>query len=136
MNGPIQHAYVHQVPRKNSAKPPSIADARLLLVFCHGTPMNVEDNGNPVTMQLCFDQVQNHTPVTHGAITGVEELCRYPLTFRQSFSGHHIDIKGVNGNMKDGCDDIIVSNNNQDIGEADGESTIYFVLFQLVDITS
>ena len=136
INGPMQHAYVHQVPHKNCLKPPSLVDARLSLVFCYGSTMNVQDNSNPVTMQLRFDQVQNHTPVRHGAIPGVEELCRYPLTFLQSSGAHRIGIKGVNGNMKDGCDAIIVSNNNQGIGEADGESTIFFVLFQLVDITS
>ena len=57
MNGPMQHAYVHQVPRKNCLKPPSLVDARLSLVFRYGSTMNVRDNGNHVTMQLYFDQV-------------------------------------------------------------------------------
>jgi len=112
MNGPMQHAYVHQVPRKNSSKPPSLADACLLLVFRHGTTMNAQENGNPGTMQLRFDKVQNHTSVTHGDIAGVDELCRYPLTFLQSPGAHCICIKCVNRNMKDGCNAIIVSKNN------------------------
>ena len=121
MNGAMQNDYVHTVPRKNGSKPPSLSDARLSLVFRHGIAMNAKDNGDPASLQSRLDQVQNHVSVKHGVIDGVDELDRFPLTFLQASFAHRVGVKGVNGNMTDDCDAIIVAKNNLNLDEEDSE---------------
>jgi len=65
--------------------------------------------------------VQNHVSVKHGVIDGVNELDKYPLTFLQASFTHRVGVKGVNGNMTDGCDAIIVAKNKRNLGEEDSE---------------
>ena len=59
--------------------------------------------------------------VKHGVIDGIEELDRYPLSFLQGLCAHCIGVRGINGNMTDGCDAIIVAKNNPMLGEDDSE---------------
>jgi len=68
-----------------------------------------------------MDQVQHHLSVKHGVIDGIDELDKYPLTFHQASVAHRVGVKGVNGNMTDGCDAIIVAKNKRNLGEEDSE---------------
>ena len=83
--------------------------------------MNAKDNGKSASLQSRFDQVEKHVSVIHGAIEQVKELDTYPLSYIQASFAHRIGVKGVNGNMSDGCDAIIVSKNNPNVGEEDSE---------------
>ena len=45
----------------------------------------------------------------------------------QATGGHRVGIKGVNGNMIEGCDAIIVSMNNPKLGEDDCELLLFLI---------
>ena len=62
--------------------------------------------------------MEKHAPVRHGAIEGAEEIKTYQNSFLQALGTHQLGVKGVNTN---GCNAIIVANDNPNKAEEGGE---------------
>ena len=95
-----------------------------MLVFRDGNEVRTVDNGNaaPLSSRMHFrDTIQ------YGPIKGIEEGQCYTRRALVETYGHRAERKAVNGRIGIGCDSLVLSRNNRELGECDGMSM--FVLF-------
>ena len=133
MNGVMQKHYQHMVPpltNKRRTAPTRVNEHRIAIVFRDGVRKDVEiDSGIPASQSSRL-----HTPPTvqFGVIEGIYENVAYHQNDLQRSYAHRVGVKGINGNMSDGADALIVSNNDPRQGEFDGKfkhHSLYNLLF-------
>ena len=119
-NGCFQSNYFHRVPKlvKSSGTSSSALGRRIVLVFRDGDEVRTVDNGKAAPLS---SRMNLPDTVQYGQINGIEEGQCYPRRALLESYAHRATIKAVNGRIGSGCDSIILSRNNPDLGERDGK---------------
>ena len=115
MNGEMQKYYMHALLKTSKR---AIDQRRIILVFRDGKKAETIDNGVVSDVEA---KRHRKNPVQWGHIDGVQEGELYPHRYLMKTYAHRVGNKGVNGNMFEGCDAILISRNCPDLGERDGE---------------
>ena len=90
-----------------------------MLVFWDGNEVQTVDNGKAAPLSS-----RMHLPDTiqYGHINGIKEGQCYIRRVLVETYGHRAEIKAVNGRIGSGCDSLVLSRNNPELGECDGTS--------------
>ena len=118
MNGAMQKHYVHKVPKLQMSNKHTGDMKRIVLVFRVGDVALTVDSGKVATVETRFHRPD---PVQFGAICGVDEGEVYHHRHLMKTYAHRIGVKGINGNMHDGCDAIIMTRNCPNFGGKDSK---------------
>ena len=89
-----------------------------MLVFRDGDEIRTMDNGKAAPLS---SRMYSPDTVQYGRIEGIEEGQCYTRRALVASYAHRTERKAVNGRIGSGCDSIILSRNNSDLGECDGK---------------
>ncbi|KAL9187368.1 hypothetical protein ACHAXT_001471 [Thalassiosira profunda] len=129
MDGLMQNGYEHSLPKKNGSKSP-----RFVLIFRHGCEASVpHDSGTAITEMAAdapgteneglvslLSRLRVKPPTVIFGHAGVDEGKLYSRKVLYANGAHRADQRGINGNVDQGSDSIVVSRQNPDVREEDG----------------
>ena len=116
----MQLSYEHCIPKKED----DMSAKRSVVIFRHGKPVSVQnDTGVPI-----FPEPKNTN--SSGRVSSVKvghpvrEICEGKEVFTKAklveTGAHKSDKKNINGTLRDGCDSVLVENQDPMLREDDG----------------
>ena len=129
MNGIMQRGYEHSLPKRVKDN-----SHRFVLIFRHGRVGFVpQDSGEKVLINEDEDvcsAISKLRPKVDTILFGhpslIQEGDTYPRRHLWTSYAHRSDQRGINGNIRDGSDSIVVSRQSFDLREEDGLSWLRY----------